>query len=369
MKPNPNNDLPSSILTTGTSISDAPSWLDSLLRQIVELREERLHPRARVQITAERDPSALDKLVDMPSPVRSLVSDVREAINDYFHPRKIESSVAPVEVEEIWSKPKTGLPRLLSAFIHVSLVTLALVPWATSFPKTPKLTETAVMVFRPVNLTLPVLPTEDKSGGGGGGGRKTLTPPSLGKLPKAADKQFVPPDPEPPKNPDPKLIVEPTVVAPQLAQIPQISLLNLGDPNGVVGPPSAGPGVGGGIGTGQGRGVGEGSGPGVGPGTGGGFGGGVFHVGGGVTPPTVLQRVEPQYSEEARKARYQGTVVLEAIVRRDGTVDIQRIVRSLGFGLDENAIQALKQWRFRPGMRNGVPVDVSLNIEVNFNLR
>ena len=88
-----------------------------------------------------------------------------------------------------------------------------------------------------------------------------------------------------------------------------------------------------------------------------------------MSPPTVLSRVEPQYSEEARKARYQGTVVLEAIVRRDGTVDIQRVVRSLGFGLDENAIQALKQWRFRPGTRNGVPVDVSLNIEVNFNLR
>ena len=84
-------------------------------------------------------------------------------------------------------------------------------------------------------------------------------------------------------------------------------------------------------------------------------------------PPVVLQRVEPQYSEEARKARYQGTVVLEVIIRKDGTVDIQRIVRSLGFGLDENAIQALKQWRFRPGMCNGVPVDVSLNIEVNFH--
>jgi len=85
-------------------------------------------------------------------------------------------------------------------------------------------------------------------------------------------------------------------------------------------------------------------------------------------PPVVLQRVEPQYSEEARKARYQGTVVLEVIIRKDGTVDIQRIVRSLGFGLDENAIQALKQWRFRPGMCNGVPVDVSLNIEINFQL-
>src|ERR1700739_2926866 len=147
IKPNPKDDLPSGIFTTGTALSDAPSWLDSLLGQIRELREERLHPRPQVEITAERDPSALDKLVDMPSPVRSLVSDIREAINDYLHPRKIESSVAPVEVEEIWSKPETGLPRLLSVFVHVSIVTLALVPWATSFPRTPKSTETAVMVF------------------------------------------------------------------------------------------------------------------------------------------------------------------------------------------------------------------------------
>jgi len=369
MTPNKTNDPRFDIFKTGTSVSDSPSWLNSLRRQIRELREERKHPQPQVTITAQRDPSALQKLVETPSPMLSLFTDVREAIHDAIHPRKIESSVQPVEVEEIWSKPQSGVPRLLSVFVHVLVVSLALVPWATSLPKAPKIKETAVLVYTPQNLVLPVTPNQEKSGGGGGGGRKTLTPPSLGKLPRAADKQFVPPDPEPPKNLDPKLIVEPTVVAPQLASLPQINLLNLGDPNGVVGPPSAGPGVGGGIGSGQGRGVGEGKGPGVGPGEGGGNGGGVFRVGGGVSPPTVVSRVEPQYSEEARKARYQGTVVLEAIVRRDGTVDIQRVVRSLGFGLDENAIQALKQWKFRPGMRNGVPVDVSLNIEVNFNLR
>lgn len=369
MKPNESNDPNFGIFKTGTTVTDSPSWLDSLLTQIRELREERKHPRPPVEITAERDPTALNKLIEMPSPILSLFSDAREAINDILHPRKIESTVDPVEVEQIWSKPETGLPKLISVFVHVLVVSLALVPWATSLPTTPKVTETAVVVYTPMNLVLPVTPDQKESGGGGGGGRKTVTPPSLGKLPRAADKQLVPPDPEPPKNPDPTLIVEPTVIAPQLASLPQINLLNLGDPSGAAGPPSAGPGIGGGIGTGQGRGVGEGKGPGVGPGEGGGTGGGVFRVGGGVSPPTVLSRVEPQYSEEARKARYQGTVVLEAIVRRDGTVDIQRVVRSLGFGLDENAIQALKQWRFRPGTRNGIPVDVSLNIEVNFNLR
>ena len=74
-------------------------------------------------------------------------------------------------------------------------------------------------------------------------------------------------------------------------------------------------------------------------------------------------------AQEARKAKYQGVVVLSAIVRKDGTIEILKVVRGLGLGLDENAIQALKQWKFRPGMKNGVPVDVALNIEVNFSLR
>src|SRR2546426_6741740 len=165
MKPNPIDDPDRSIFRTGTSISDSSSWLDSLISQIRELREERKHPRPKVEITAERDPGALDKLVEMPSPVLSLFGNLREAINDYRHPRQIESSVAPVEVEEIWSKPQTGLPRLLSIFVHVLVVALALVPWATSFPKTPKPTETAVMVYRPLNLILPLTPNNEKLGG------------------------------------------------------------------------------------------------------------------------------------------------------------------------------------------------------------
>jgi TonB family protein len=83
----------------------------------------------------------------------------------------------------------------------------------------------------------------------------------------------------------------------------------------------------------------------------------------------VIYRVDPIYSEEARKAKYQGIVVLSAIVRSDGTIEILKVVRGLGLGLDESAIQALKQWKFRPAMKNGVPVNVSLNIEVNFTLR
>src|SRR5215831_16512900 len=134
MKTNESNDSQFEILKTGTSVSDSSSWFNSLVSQIRELREERKHPRPQVAITAQRDPSALEKLVEMPSPVRSLFSDLRDAANDLLHPRKIETSVEPVEVEEIWSKPKTGVPRLISVFVHVAIVGLALVPWATSIP-------------------------------------------------------------------------------------------------------------------------------------------------------------------------------------------------------------------------------------------
>lgn len=94
----------------------------------------------------------------------------------------------------------------------------------------------------------------------------------------------------------------------------------------------------------------------------------VFRVGGGVTPPTVLTRVEPQYTQEARNARYNGTVVIEGIVKLDGTLDVVRVVRGLDYGLTESAIDALKQWKFNPAKRNGNAVSAALNIEVNFNL-
>ena len=279
-------------------------------------------------------------------------------------------SATQLSQSQPWFNRRFGTPRLLSIGIHTMLVALALIPWTSGLPVHPKLTETAIVLYSPSDFLSKPLILPGRSGGGGGGGKHQLTPASRGELPRAAEKQFVPPDPEPPKNPDPALIMEPTVVAPQLAQLRSITVLNIGDPNGVVGPPSSGPGKGDGIGKGDGRGVGEGDGPGVGPGHDGGTGGGGPHNGGGgMTAPSLIYRVDPEYSEEARKARFQGTVILETLVRKDGFVDLVHIVRSLGFGLDQNAIEAVKKWRFRPGMKNGAPVDVPMRIEVSFNLR
>ena len=113
---------------------------------------------------------------------------------------------------------------------------------------------------------------------------------------------------------------------------------------------------------------GNGIGNGNGSGAGGGNGGGVYSVGNGTTPPTVLSKVDPEYSEEARKAKYQGTVVLYVEVDASGKPGNLKVMRSLGLGLDEKAMEAVAKWKFRPGYKDGKPVTVAATVEVNFRL-
>ena len=131
---------------------------------------------------------------------------------------------------------------------------------------------------------------------------------------------------------------------------------------------SNGTGSGGGIGSGHGGGVGPGSGGGFGPGSGGNAGGGAYRIGGGVSQPVPIYRPDPDYSEEARKAKYQGTVVLSIVVDEKGNPRDVRVTKPLGLGLDQKAIEAVMKWRFRPGMKDGHPVPVIAQIEVNFRL-
>jgi TonB family protein len=122
------------------------------------------------------------------------------------------------------------------------------------------------------------------------------------------------------------------------------------------------------MGSGPGGGIGSGRGPGYGPGSGGNFGGGAYKIGGGVSAPSVLFKVEPEYSEEARKAKFQGTVTLFVVVDEKGNPRDLKIIRPLGLGLDQKAIEAVEKWKFRPGMKDGRPVPVQATIEVNFRL-
>lgn len=205
-----------------------------------------------------------------------------------------------------------------------------------------------------------------QSGGGGGGGDRDKFPASKGALPRFSTQQLTPPVVVV-RNENPKLAVEPTVVVPPEIQMPHSG--PLGDPfSSAIGAASNGTGSGGGIGSGSGGGVGSGRGPGVGPGSGGGIGGGTYRVGGGVTAPRTIYAPDPEFSEEARKAKYQGTVVLWCVIGPDGRPRDIRVHRSLGMGLDEKAVEAIREWRFEPGRKDGVAVAVEVNVEVNFRL-
>jgi TonB family protein len=134
-------------------------------------------------------------------------------------------------------------------------------------------------------------------------------------------------------------------------------------------PASQGPGTGGGSGSGAGTGIGQGNGSGIGEGTGGGTGGGPYRPGSGITAPAILREVKPDYTEDARRRGLSGDVVLEIVVRSDGSVGTVRVVQGLGAGLDQRAVDAVRQWRFSPARRLGTPVDVLVEVAVEFRLR
>ena len=174
-----------------------------------------------------------------------------------------------------------------------------------------------------------------------------------------------PPRPEPPPPPKEAEIVQAPVVT---------VAADASDRTGVLEQSTAtadtrGPGAGGGAGTGSGTGIGEGQGSGIGQGEGGGTGGGPYRPGSGIEPPRLLREVKPDYTEEARRAGVTGEVLLEIVVRRDGTVGDVRVLQGLGRGLDAKAVDAVRQWRFSPARRQQAPVDVMVEVAVEFRLR
>ena len=290
-------------------------------------------------------------------------------IQEMLHPEKLpplEITSKPVPVKDIWGLYATDRKSMLYSVALQSTVVLLL--FTVSFNKTvqEKVRDTVTLIA-PVLQPIDMAPKKNTMQGGGGGGDRSPQPAAKGKLPKIALKQFVPPT-EVIRNEHPKLTMEPTIVAPPDAVLPNVNLPNIGDPLAKIGPPSNGSGSGGGIGSGSGGGIGSGTGAGLGPGSGGGFGGGAFRVGGGVSQPAVIYKVDPEYSEEARKAKYSGTVLLQLVVDIDGKAKNIKVVKGVGLGLDEKAIEAVQKWKFTPGKKNGAPVPVYATVEVNFRL-
>jgi protein TonB len=231
---------------------------------------------------------------------------------------------------------------------------LALLLWFFHVTVQPMIIPTAVS--HPVELSDYVMKVGKGGPSGGGGGDASKLKASAGTPPRPSTKQFTPPVVM--QQQQSKLMVEPTVVAD--LKIPQSN--QLGDPLSKLMTVSNGTGVGGGIGSGDGGGVGSGhGGPGVGP--------GIFHLGeSGVSAPKAIYAPEPEFSEEARKAKYQGVVGMNVVVGPDGRVHDPHVVHSLGMGLDEEALKTVKLWKFEPGKRNGQPVSVAVYIEVDFHL-
>jgi periplasmic protein TonB len=305
----------------------------------------------------------------------------RDLFTGFKNPLFIPSVFADEEgllLERAQGRTRKMEAGMLSLCVHAAIVALFIFLVHGAEKPAPK-NDNIVFVNNPV-----ISPFEGDGrdgGGGGGGGKNQPAPPATGRMPETTRVQMVPPDPE---NPRPLMPAEdllaqaPSVQMP--IDIPQDQSLPIGvieaPPNGSM---SSGPGGGGGIGTGKGTGMGSGSGAGVGPGSGGGMGGGSgggigsgigpYVVGNGVKPPVPVFQPLPAYTEEARKARAEGIVLIQAIVRKDGTVDSFKVLRGLGYGLDESAINTIAtKWRFKPGTYNGAPVDVQANIEVSFRL-
>ena len=265
-----------------------------------------------------------------------------------------------------------------STALHITLVAIAaMIETTLAHVVDPRPAQPIIHQQRPevrhLVFLAPELPLTGRGGGGGGNQRPDPISRAQGEGTDTITLQVRKPPP-----------LTAPVSAPAVEDVPPLPSVvldakplasgffdQIGLPTGaVMSGTSTGPGSGGGVGTGSGTGMGSGRGPGLGPGSGGGTGGGVYRAGGTVSAPRLIKEVRPKYTNEALVKKIQGTVVLEAVVTRDGCASQIRVVRSLDAGgLDEEAVIAVAQWQFEPGRLGDAPVDVLVTIVLAFSLR
>jgi protein TonB len=302
----------------------------------------------------------------------SLWASLTQNFKETFFPKKLPPLVLtsqPIPVKDIWGfyaeyHKKSATVSTIAHIVVIAAILLGTIYLGKQVIDKPK---DEIVTFTPSDVPI-MKPSKTESAGGGGGGDRDKFNAPKGHIAKQSMQQITPPAIVV-RNMHPKLAVEPTVVVPPMVKL-AYNAPNLGVPNAALpsGPPSNGTGSGGGIGSGSGGGIGVGAGPGVGEGRGGGTGGGVFRVGGGVSAPKAIFAPDPEYSEEARKAKFMGVCALSLVVGADGRPRDIEIARSVGLGLDEKAIEAVKMWKFDPATKDGKPVAVKINIEVTFHL-
>jgi len=287
-------------------------------------------------------------------------------IKEFFSPPKqppLPPGIKAIKVKDIWSKDENfGSSQALAILVHIAVIALLLLPIGFRVVQTTQAKNKIDVTPLDISPYMAKLPAgANKAGGGGGANDHTTTPVNRGKLPKFKWTQLTPPQVKI-QNPNARLQVEPSLLGPPDLKVANINAPTFGDPLASGNSES--------LGHGNGTGIGSGSGGGLGPGSGGGTGGGEFRAGvNGVGQPACIYCPNPDYSDEARKAKYQGSVLLDVIVTADGRVLDPRVLKGPGLGLEEKAIAAVRNWRMRPATGpNGKPVSCRVNIEVVFRL-
>jgi periplasmic protein TonB len=309
------------------------------------------------------EPKLLSEIIDEPA-WKTMAGN----IYDLLYPRKLPPLVLtskPIAVIDPMKEDRGRASSIIAIGLHVVIVGLIL--WLSIAAVKKVVAKNQLLTNVEVPQYMPIAPQGPQMGGGGGGGSHDILQAPKGRLPKFEEQPIVPPMVI--KNDHPKLVADPAIMMPKDIQLPNNNLPNLGDPRtSIVGPASNGTGSGAGMGSGSGGGIGSGHGNGYGPGEGGGYGGGLYHVGGGVSAPQLIFAPDPEFSDEARRAKYQGVCVVSLIVDAQGNPQRVQVVRHLGMGLDEKAVEAVKQYRFKAATLQGKPVPVEVNIEVNFRI-
>lgn len=272
----------------------------------------------------------------------------------------------PALFQPLVQAPRPQVPFAISSAAHALLVATVALATIGIGAATPDMVSVPRSDTRLVYVTV-----AGPGGGGGGGGARKIAPPARART--RGDRSLSSPLPARPlPTPTPRM---PAASPPQVIEAPVVPVpADEDDTVGVIDEPvapieSEGPGEDGLAGGGRDGGLGDGAGDGLGDGEGGGTGGGPYRPGAGIEPPTILHEVKPLYTEAARRRGLQGEVLLEIVVGRDGHVRDVRILRGLGEGLDARAVDAVRQWRFAPAKRYGTPVDVLVEVAMEFRLR
>ncbi len=312
----------------------------------------------------------LDALLGKAFESKPIWADLYENLRDVFFPPKLppleltSKPIAVVDPMAVKTNPwSIGTATAVNVAIIALLIVLGLRKVIPAIVQPPvDTTPVDISAFKPIAPKQSIA-----MGGGGGGGSHDLVEASKGRLPKFEKQPIAPP--MVPKLDNPKLAAPAAIAVQPDVKIPDNNLPNIGMQNSTnVKLASNGQGSGGGMGTGTGGGMGPGSGNGYGPGSGGNYGGGVEHIGGGVSAPVTLFEPEAEFSDEARRAKYQGEVMVQIIVDAQGHPQNAHVIRPIGMGLDEKAVEAAMKYKFKPAMKNGKPVAVYLTIAVNFRL-